>query len=239
MNMKPTAIIGNSQLAALQQAINEQLYTEGDDLVFWGAPRDNFRGISFQNGFLEVGNRTIAKKISGGLYEKLPVGDFDALVFHSGTLGTRFLLKSFLRAGCNPMRLSGAFFDRSLQDLVDSDPVAQVVLTVRQAVDVPIVVSATPLMSKNEFGPEASAYLSACLEFLTQKVSDFWFERGVHHVPQPAQTIADGATTEESFSIGSVRLARPDATHNIADSDHMNGFYGALVLQDIQKCLGR
>jgi hypothetical protein len=234
--------VGNSHLGAIKQALSGFLQKNNieADVVFWGVAGTNFSypQVHYDSGSLISPLPHFSEMVSGGRYrEKLPLLDFDVVVFYAADVGissTAQMLQWRLRDRRN---YSGRFFDAAVDDLLKTRMSATAVSKIINDIPVDerpakIVVCPSPL-----YAPSSKHFPN--IEYGRQLVSRVFdatrshFEKnGAVFVSQPEATMESGLYTKQSFSTQSVKLLE-GVPHGDDDYSHMNADFGEIMLTAI------
>ena len=229
------AIVGSSHLAALKLAEQRGLVqAEGFDICFYGGAGALFTYMVCQDRFLDMKSAEHALLVTDGKYETLPIDDFDAFLFHGAGYSYSAFLRRFNLAGLPLNKVSAAFLQETARQSLDLPFAARkVALQVLEDVDVPVVISPTPLKAQRSKLFENTVVADTDMHSLDVALGKAFEERGMHYVAQPTETISDNIYTDDRFTTGSVRLkGELEEQHGDEDFGHMNAEYGALVLRD-------
>ena len=229
------AVVGNSHLAALKLAVQRHLFSqEGLYITFWGLPGPEFNAVSYSAGMLQTPYKSLVLHISDGLYESLPVREFDAIFFHGVALNVGEYLLS-LRKGSEHLRCySDALLRDGLRSRIQQMPSWSLVRSLRADFHGRLLMSAMPLSSEDGAKFNGILVTEEELARLNHHIGGVLGEIGVEYLPQPPDTIRDSKYTKREFCVDSVRLA-PKLCHKHPDDDyvHMNEQYGVRVLQAV------
>jgi hypothetical protein len=228
------AIIGNSHLAALKVAVRDGLFRADQlDVTFWGLAGPEFASITYEGGLFQTQYKHFALQVSEGRYDSLPVHEFDAIIFH-GTLDPGLYLDS-LRTAADDLRCySSACLREGLQTYIENDPTWSLVRSLRTDYDRRVLMSPIPL--KSDFSDQFKGRSITADEFniLNSHIGATLCSVGGKYIVQPSATVCDYKYTKREFCVHSVRLLGDLAIkHPEDDYIHMNGQYGACVLNDI------
>jgi len=234
------AIVGNSHLAALKLAVQRNGFSqERLDIDFWGLPGPDFDSITCSAGLLQTPRKSFVLHISDGLYESLPVRDFDAIVLHGVGLNVSDYLLSLRKASEHLRCYSSAFLEDGLRSCIENVPSWNLVRSLRAEFDGRLLMSAMPLSSEDGTKFKDISVADDELARLNDHIGTVLGKMGVEYVPQPPDTILDGKYTKREYSLDSVRLAAKLCyKHPDDDYIHMNERYGSLVLRAIGTRLG-
>jgi hypothetical protein len=227
------AIVGNSHLAALKLAVQRNGFShERLDIDFWGLPGPDFDSITCSAGLLQTPRKSFVLHISDGLYESLPVRDFDAIVLHGVGLNVSDYLLSLRKASEHLRCYSSAFLEDGLRSCIENVPSWNLVRSLRAEFDGRLLMSAMPLSSEDGTKFKDISVADDELARLNDHIGAVLGKMGVEYVPQPPDTILDGKYTKREYSLDSVRLAAKLCyKHPDDDYIHMNERYGSLVLR--------
>jgi hypothetical protein len=234
------AIVGNSHLAAFKLAVRLGLFTpKRVDITFWGLPGPEFHSITFSEGLLQTPHKNFVLRISDGMYESLPVREFDAILFHGVGLNVSTYLFSLRKQSEHLRGYSGAFLEEGLRSTIEQVPSWNLVCSLRAGFEGRLLMSAMPLSSEDGGKFEGISVADDEFAHLNDHIGAILAKIGVEYVPQPLETIRDSKYTRREFCIDSVRLA-PQLCQKHPDDDyiHMNEQYGSLALQAIEARLG-
>jgi hypothetical protein len=211
------SLVGNSHLGALKVAVRRGLFSQKRlDISFWALPGDKFHSITFSAGLLQTPYKSFVLQASNGLYESLPVHEFDAIVFHGVVLKVGDFLLSLRKAGGDLRCYSKALLADCLQSCIEKEPPWSLVRSLRAGFGGRLLLSAIPLTSED--GSKFRGISVADDEFadLNHHIGAVLGKFGVEYVPQPSHTIRDSKYTKREFCV---------------DYIHMNEQYGCEVLQ--------
>lgn len=235
---KKIAMVGNSQLAALKTAMSEGLFsTEQFDFIFWGQPGKHFATLRLVNGNLVFKNAKSARTVSGGRYSKLPISQMDAFVFHGVSSMNRRFITALLASGMHPGDMSSAFLTKIFAEQCETQNSPKLVLTLREATDVPIFVSGLPYdvkIDRRVRNPKARLKILRKADVVVEK---FWNGKGINYISQPEETISPKVTTPIKYTFDAVSLLDNNHTLSKLDINHMNSEYGAAVLRKVDEVL--
>jgi hypothetical protein len=229
------AVVGNSHLAALKLAVQRDLFAqERLDITFWGLPGPEFNGISYSAGMLQTPFKSLVLHISDGLYESLPVREFDAIFFHGVALNVSEYLLSLRKASEHLRRYSDSLLRDGLRSRMEQMPSWSLVTSLRAEFGGRLLMSAMPLSSEDGARFQGISVTDDELAHLNRHIGAVLGEIGVEYVPQPSDTIRDSKYTKREFCVDSVRLAaKLCIKHPDDDYIHMNEKYGVQVLQAV------
>lgn len=234
-------IIGNSHIAALKLALRDGLFADDAlEFVFWGVRGKQFLDVRLENGRLVSPDREFVLRVSGGKYETIDPGGFEALVFHGPMLNyTRFLaLTHGLRS--DPRSFSSAFLSEGIGSQLDRNPACALIGQIRKGYEGRILISPQPLISEQSGFFREGTIGSGERVALDEILQQYFLRLGAEYLPQPERTVVDHKYTAASYSVGSVALLGDlDIVHPSDEHDHMNGLYGAEVLRAIATALSR
>ncbi|HVN64658.1 MAG TPA: hypothetical protein VMT58_08460, partial [Candidatus Binataceae bacterium] len=226
------AVVGNSHLAALKLAVQRNLFTqERLGIAFWGLPGPDFNAITYSAGTLQTPFTSFVLHISDGLYESLPVREFDAIVFHGVALNVGDYLLSLRKAREHLRCYSNAVLGDGLRSRIEQMPSWSLVRSLRAEFGGRLLMSAMPLSSEDGAKFKGISVSDDELAHLNHHIGAVLAEIGVEYLPQPPDTIRDSKYTKREFCVDSVRLtAKLCQKHPDDDYVHMNEQYGVRVL---------
>jgi hypothetical protein len=229
------SIVGNSHLAALKLAVRRDLFAqERLDVSFWGLPGPEFNSITYSAGLLQTPCKSFVLNISDGLYESLPVREFDAIVFHGVALNVSDYLLSLRKASEHLRCYSNALLEDGLRSCIEQVPSWSLVRSLRAEFGGRLLMSAMPLSSEDGTKFNGISVTDDELAYLNSHIGAVLGKIGVEYVPQPSDTIRDSKYTKREFCVDSVRLAAKLCyKHPDDDYIHMNEQYGFQVLRAI------
>ena len=175
-----------------------------------------------------------ALKVSEGQYESLPAHEFDAIVFHGPPLNLGLYLTSLRRMSDDLRHYSSAFLREGLQMHLEWWPTYHLVQALRTDYDRRVLMS--PLALKSEDSAELNGLSIRAEEFACVQscIAAVLAEIRAEFVAQPSDTVRDYKYTKREFCLNSVRLGGDlSVQHATDDYEHMNGQYGARVLEEI------
>jgi hypothetical protein len=232
------AVIGNSHIGALKLAISSGLFKSNNlDFVFWGVAGQVFNTTSYESGYFRTSRRDVALTVSNGQYEALPAREFDAIVFHGPPVNLVRYLGSLRRSSIDIRLYSLASLQEGLQKWIDRIPTYQLVRSFRTDYDRRVLISPTPLKSEDCGEFDRISVAAEELALLNTCVSNIIAGIPADYIPQPPRTVRNHKYTKREYCLNAVRLANPSITYPENDPDHMNGRYGACVLQEIEASL--
>jgi hypothetical protein len=229
------AVVGNSHLAALKLAVQRDLFAqERLDIIFWGLPGPEFSGITYRAGMLQTPYTSLVLHVSDGLYESLPVREFDAIVFHGVALDVSVYLLSLRKASEHLRCYSNSLLRDGLRSRIEQMPSWNLVRSLRAEFGGRLLMSAMPLSSEDGAKFGGISVTDDELAHLNYHIDAVLGEIGVEYLPQPSDTIRDSKYTKREFCVDSVRLtAKLCQKHPDDDYVHMNEQYGVRVLQAV------
>jgi hypothetical protein len=229
------ALVGNSHLAALKLAVRRHLFAqEGLDISFWGLPGPEFHSITLSAGLLQTPSKSFVLQISDGLYESLPVHEFDAIVFHGVALNVSDYLLSLRKVSPHLRSYSNAFLGDGLRSCMEQAPSWNLVRSLRSEFGGRLLMSAMPLSSEDGTKFKGISITDDELALLNTHIGAELGKINIEYVSQPPGTIRDGKYTKREFCIDSVRLAAKLCyKHPDDDYIHMNEQYGSEVLHAV------
>jgi len=232
-------LIGDSQLGALKLAIDQGLVeTGGHDIAFFAAVAGKALKFRLVDNAIQPGAVKDISYSTQGAFAQVNPSAFDALVFY----GTGLTFGNWMRpedASLEPTEnYTPAFLAACAQARIVrstcfklAEAVASAPGWPRRLFICPSPARSAPLGNR----PEGNALLT--LDALNTAASECATLIGAQYVPQPTATLAPGFYTQAEFSIGSRRFIANQPAHPIAERNHMNAAYGALMLRDILAAL--
>jgi len=215
--------IGNSHLAALKRAVRRGLFSQKRlDINFWALPGEKFHSITISAGLLQTPYKSFVLQASDGLYESLPVREFDAIVFHGVVLNVSDFLLSLRKASGHLRCYSKAFLGDGLQSCIERVPSWSLVRSLRAEFGGRLLMSAIPLTSEDGSKFRGISVTDDEFADLNQHIGAVLGKIGVEYFPQPSDTIRDSKYTKREFCV---------------DYIHMNEQYGSQVLQALDTLL--
>jgi hypothetical protein len=229
------AIIGNSHLAALKVAVRDGLFRTGEpEITFWGTGGYGFNTISYEGGQFRTPLRDFVLKVSDGRYESLPAHDFDAIIFHGVLLNVGRYLSSLRKTSEDLRCYSRACLREGLQMCIEDAPTYPLVRSLRTDYDRRVLISPMPLMSEDDILFKERSVRAEEFEVLNSCIAGIFSDIGAEYVAQPSDTVRDYKCTKREFCVNSVGLIGDlSIKHPNTDHLHMNGQYGARVLEEI------
>jgi hypothetical protein len=213
------ALVGNSHLGALKLAMRRGLFSrKGLDISFWALPGDKFYSITFSAGLLQTPYKGFVLQASDGLYESLPVREFDAIVFHGVVLKVSDYLLSLRKANGHLRCYSKALLGDGLRSCIEQVPSWSVVRSLRAEFGGRLLMSPAPLTSEDGTKFQGIPVTDDEFADLNGHIAAVLGRIGVEYVPQPSDTIRDSKYTKREFCV---------------DYIHMNELYGSRVLQTL------
>lgn len=233
--MLKIAIVGNSHLAALKLAMRRQLFAQEDMAIrFWGLPGPEFHSITYSAGLLQTPSKIFVLQISDGLYESLPVHEFDAIVFHGVALNVSDYLLSLRKASQDLRNYSRAFLEDGLRSCMEQAPSWNLVRSLRSEFAGRLLMSAMPLSSEDGTKFKGISITGDELAQLNHHIGAELGKIDIEYVSQPSDTIRDSKYTKREFCVDSVRLAAKLCyKHPDDDYIHMNERYGSEILHAV------
>src|SRR5215467_7074724 len=129
-------LVGNSHLGGLRTAIRRGLYPqERLDVNFWALPGEKFHSITLSAGLLQTPFKSFVLQASDGLYESLPVREFDAIVFHGVALDVGDYLLSLRKTSAHLRCYSNALLGDGLRSCIEQVPSWSLVRSLRAEFD--------------------------------------------------------------------------------------------------------
>jgi hypothetical protein len=217
------AIIGNSHIAALKLAVRDGLFrTDELDVTFWGTAGRGFDTISYEDGEFRTPLQDFVLKVSDGRYGSLPSQDFDVIIFHGILVNVGRYLSSLRKTSDDLRCYSRACLREALRMCIEAAPTYPLVRSLRTDYDRRVMMSAMPLMSEVSTEFEGREIRAEEFNLLNSCISAALSDIRAEYVAQPLDTVRDYKYTKREF------LKFP---HD--DQVHMNGQYGACVLEEI------
>lgn len=224
-------VFGDSHYACVRAA-EDRVDLAGLDVEYWGHVGRRFKFLTWADGAIRATDDQTAlrfAKFNDKGRTSLPAREFDAILF----VGCRlYLTPIFLLVGqarADGQLLSGALIDRLILDRLTGTPTWDfAVQTARLGTRVLISPPSFPTEG-GEHGwealfPDSSALLPDDRALVWDRVQAVMAGSGVTLIPQPADTVAAGATTWLAFAT--------DSYATTGDAEHKNADYGALVWRD-------
>lgn len=158
----------------------------------------------------------------------LNISDYDLVLIHGGRFGRRHILEIVQKSTLqNPQtHYSDATLDLTLRRYHLNAKGFRLGLTSRRTSPTKIVMSETPLFLRDTSTKYASLPDKKLLN-LSGKLQALCEEKGLSFLPQLARTIT------RAFTKAKYKTAKE------GDFQHMNGLYGAEVLQDLEKLIAK
>lgn len=241
-------VVGNSHIAAYKLGW-ERLKDghPGIDLTFFGATGRKMGALRVQDGALVPGTEQLkaSLKWTSGGQDRIR-GGFDAYLVVG--MGFSFPLAMRILRTHRPPSLFCPYADRQLiseeclrqatRGLLMQSIAVRTLRKLRTITDAPIVYVPNPYPTKLVLASPEAGYWG-CVPVRQQVFR--WYRETLEELgttcrvmEQPESTIEDGMFTRELFSVGSVRLTQDlDERHPDDDYGHMNGEFGACVLERI------
>jgi hypothetical protein len=226
------AIFGDSHYACLRQAHGLGLVdVSGADIEYWGHVGGRFNFLTLQEGAIVPTDDFTAHrfaKFNANGRRFLPATDFDMILF-AGTrtyLGPLFL--RFLHARWHGPFLSSGLRLRVLRDSLNAQSGYRLAKGLAATGTARIVLSpvAFPTEGHPRFLPlltdEVRAATSDDRAELWQLATGIAAADGIDLLPQPEETVTDGAFTKVAYAV--------DRHLEKEDYEHRNPAYGALIL---------
>lgn len=215
------AIIGNSHLWALKDAIRTGLFIRNEfEFTFWGTGGLGFDTITYEGGSFRTPLRDVVLKVSNGRYESLPAHEFDAIIFHGIFPNVGHYLSALQKMSDDIRRYSRAYLCDGLRACIEGEKTYPLVHSLRADYERRVLMSAVPLTptahsKERPIRREEFNLVDSCISAI---LSDMRAE----YVAQPSETVLDYRFTKTEF----VKIPSDDDIH-------MNRQYGAGVLREI------
>jgi hypothetical protein len=253
--MKRVCVLGNSHLAAVKLGWNQRAAAHPDlHCDFFGAPKNGMAEVAFEDGLIVPQNEAVraAFAMTSGGRESVQLRDYDCVV----AVGLGFSMATLIRRVYRDYRSDGHNFLDGDITLVGEDTFRQICTTmlarstamwlaghlaqagVAQRVIVPQPLPSEDILDATDGEMDATLWQAAVREgddeslaqTMTEAVQALTAPR-LAILPQPPATRAGHLFTRRDYAIGSVRLvAGFEAQHAKNDVGHMNGAYGAAVI---------
>ena len=233
-------IVGNSHLAALRLALDEELVKFPDkEIVFWGLGGWRFSRILVRRGHLAARQKdfVVTDRVWGACHRSIDVGALDCLVFHGAELTfTQDLVVPFTMPYRRRAHFSQALLRAAVEEWLERQIVVRWSEQLRSVVPAPIVLSFQPAPSESALTDSPNKGFTGgadTREMLCEYVTAAAHRRGFDVVPQPEITFSQycGHTRHE-YCVGSTRLALDEGFRG-PNVGHMNARYGAEVLKAV------
>lgn len=254
-------VVGNSHLAAIKDGKALCAAANGVSIDWFGAIAPKFRGWSWRGGMIVPDTPAMRQgfaRTSGG-QDRIAVSEYDAFVF-VGFFGVHVLVDTYDEHCTFVMRM------RERKRLISEEVFCRIVAgwrgrgqglvmarAIRDRTKKPVLVierprpAATLLDESSQSGRQMkwSVWRQAirhgdaeCLANMHERQCREIAADGLEVVRQRPSTVVDLLLTDRQLSVGSRRLIN-DATHGERDVVHMNGTYGAIVLDDVIAALAQ
>lgn len=257
--MKRICFVGNSHLAAIKLGWDEiASSTPGIEAIFFGAPQPISNTLAYRDGALHIDDGALAKIVNTGPAggASIALDGFDAVVFCGLGIGPLSFIRLYrtYRSDGQAGAVSPDYVNHILSEpvyketcigLVARTSAARLAMAVRKEMGVPAWVIPAAY-------PAASILLSVNADTVRDMLNcgdddaiagafeaslQAFAQTGIGAVSQPEETKSAPLFTDERYSSGSVRLVG-NVEHKSLDYVHMNGSFGALVLNSLFARLG-
>ncbi|MTH63287.1 hypothetical protein [Paracoccus shanxieyensis] len=251
-------ILGNSHTAASRVALR-------DDPERWpgfcpdvfAMPGETLADLDLQDGALHPPNAEIAQKMRFyNQTDRFSLTGYDAFVLIGGlsvnavsALQDRHRSVDFpsVAAGQDCCLVSSGLIDALIADRIEASPALRILrkLAGLSARPVLFIDQVLPSSDCRDDPQRFAGYVAMVARGDGMAFRDRYL-RVLHrvlggdaiHLPQPAQTIADGVFSAPEWMRGSVRMnPRRDVLHEVAEHGHANAAYGALQVDQILRAL--
>jgi hypothetical protein len=254
MPERRVCIIGNSHVAAWKAGMDlVPEWRKEFDTEYFASQSDLMRHIELRDNVLvptsELTRRRM--KVVSGEKTDISIGDYSHFVVIGLGLNTvepvetlrEFRLPPFqLVAAEGAPVLSKAAFAALVESLARNSTAAHIAGLVRKVTDAPIVIVPQPYPSEAVRGVtywkrlDDSGVLTHAAELFRTYAAAVADGLRCQLLMQPASTVVRGHFTRNTYSTGSIRLARDNVEHPETEPFHMNADFGAEMLRT---CLRR
>lgn len=225
-------VIGNSHVACLKNGWEKlKVSYPGLELAFYASRQNRMRNLRVEEGKLTPTNKELKSDLiytSANERGEIEVESYDAFFVYGLSLSFPKELGEFY--------YSSSFKDQVFEDLVEKSLAFRVVKKLKEAGAKNIYASHQPIKAQSGdecLVSEAPFCYESDFGVLSEKMKPY----GVVGIPQPGTTLSQNCRTLQKFSSGSVRLDVGDDIsndfHSPKDLSHMNGDFGALVLENL------
>lgn len=260
--MKRVCVLGNSHLAAVKLGWDQRAAARPDlHCDFFGAPKNGLAEVVFEDGFIipqtEEVRGAFAMTSSG--QEKVRLDAYDSFV----TVGLGFSMATLIRRVYRDYRSDGhnnldgditlvgeATFRQSCTTMLARSTAMWLAGHLGSAGVARILIVPQPLPSEEILEADDAVMDAPLWQAAVREGDDASLDQtmneamqalaapGLGFLPQPPATRAGRLFTRRDYAIGSVRLAAGfEAVHAKNDVGHMNGAYGAAVIDDLAAML--
>jgi hypothetical protein len=234
--IKSLCIFGDSHMASVKHALNQNLVKVADDLSveFWGANGPLFRELDLIDGKIVPRPTALGTvlMVNGNGRKVLNPDDFDMCLF----LGTRIRTSRFVSPVLQKLKggnefLSEAVFLQCCQDWLPNYRFYRAAQSFAESGKTKVVLMSNSLQAEDsppsqvDLYPDAMKATKADRGRIWKAFGNICANDGITYIPQIEDTITSGCLTKAKYT-------RIDSD-GLPDYAHRNAEYGALIMADL------